>query len=136
MKRRDDWPVRLIEVVRAAERKPFAWGGHDCALFAADAVLAMTDTDFAAPFRGRYKTALGALRELRRNGADDLAAYATQVLGAPIATAQAMRGDVVLFAAEEGEALAVVVGLEAAAAGPQGITWVPRALWLKAWRVG
>lgn len=135
MIRFEDWPSRLLAAVHDAERTPFAWGSHDCALFAANVVQSMTGEDFAAPFRGRYSTGTGALLALRSNGAEDLADYVTRVLGEPIAPALARRGDVVMFSAAEGDALGVVVGAEAAAAGPQGITWIPMAAWSKAWRV-
>ena len=134
-RRREDWPERLLAFARSRERQPFVWGTNDCALFAADAALAMTGHDFAAPFRGRYKTGLGAMKALRSNGAEDLAAYLTQALGAPIAPALARRGDVVLFEAEGGPALGVVIGGQAAAAGRDGITWVPASRWQQAWRV-
>lgn len=136
MKRYEDWPARLLAAVKAAEKKPFAWGEHDCALMVADCVLAETGFDFAKEFRGRYSTALGAAKALRSNGAAGLADYVTRVLGDPVVPALAQRGDVVMFETAEGhEALAVVVGLDAAAAGPEGITWVPLAQWKKAWRV-
>lgn len=134
--RREDWPERLLAFLEARRATPFAWGTNDCALFGADAALAMTDHDFAAPFRGRYTTARGALRELRRNGVENLAGYLTQVLGEPIAPTLARRGDVVMFEAVEGLALAVVAGSQAAAAGPGGLTWIPLACWQQAWRVG
>lgn len=135
MARARDWPDRLAGFLRQRARDPFAWGSNDCALFAADATLAITGQDFAAGFRGRYATALGALRALRAAGAEDLAGYVTQVLGAPIPAAHAQRGDVVLFSAQSGPALGVVAGTRAAAPGPEGITWVPMAAWQQAWRV-
>lgn len=134
--RREDWPERLLAFVRSRENTPFAWGAHDCAQFVADAALAMTDYDYAAPFRGRYSTALGAVRELRRNGFEDLPAYLTAVLGAPVVPGLARRGDGVLFESVEGPALGVVTGSQAAAAGPDGIIWVPPARWQQAWRLG
>lgn len=33
---------------------PFAWGVHDCCLFPADAILALTGVDIADDFRGKY----------------------------------------------------------------------------------
>ncbi len=134
--RREDWPERLLAFVESRRETPFAWGGNDCALFIADAALAMTDHDFAAPFRGRYKTARGAIKELRRNGFEDLAGYLTQALGEPIAPTLARRGDVVMFEAVDGSALGVVLGQQAAAAGPEGVTWIPGPRWQQAWRVG
>lgn len=134
--RREDWAERLLAFVRSRERVPFAWGSNDCALHTADAVLAMTDHDFAEPFRGRYYSAFGAAKALLSNGARDLATYVSQVLGEPVAPTLARRGDVMLFAAEEGSALGVVVADQASSAGPDGITWVPRSCWTQAWRVG
>lgn len=134
--RREDWPARLLAFVEARRAMPFAWGGNDCALFAADGVREMTGEDFAAAFRGRYTTAAGALKALRRNGYLDLADCASRLLGDEVAPALARRGDVVLFAAAEGPALGVSIGRVAIAAGPEGVSEIPRALWARAWRVG
>lgn len=46
----------------------FADGRHDCVLTVADWVSVCTGHDPAAPFRGRYRTALGRERLLRRLG--------------------------------------------------------------------
>jgi hypothetical protein len=136
LKRREDWPERLLQAVEARREKPFAWGENDCALFAADCVLAMTGEDLARAFRGRYDSARGALRVLRGLGARDLAQAVMGSLGEPIAPALARRGDVVQFETEsEGPALGVCLGNLAAAAGPQGVAWVPAGQWLRAWRV-
>jgi hypothetical protein len=45
---------------------PFAWGTNDCALFAADAILANTGVDIASDFRGKYTTQLGAFRTINK----------------------------------------------------------------------
>lgn len=145
--RAENWPELLLDTVEDRRSKPFAWGENDCALFAADCVLVMTGEDFAAPFRGRYSTAAGSIKALKKFGGGSLEATATAALGEPILPRLAQRGDVVLFlslpspaggggAGGEGvPALAVCVGSHAAAAGPDGVTWVPMDLWLKAWRV-
>ena len=62
MPRHSNWTAPLIEYLAAAARRPFKPGHHDCALFAAGAVAAMTGTDFAAQWRGRYTTLRGGLR--------------------------------------------------------------------------
>ena len=49
----------------ARKTEPFAWGSNDCALFAADAILANTGTDIAAEFRDKYTTHLGAFKTIR-----------------------------------------------------------------------
>lgn len=62
MTRCEDWHARLAAYVFDAGRTPFAYGSHDCALFAAGAVEAMTGTDLAAGWRGIYRTLAGASR--------------------------------------------------------------------------
>ncbi len=54
--------MAYLETVRA---RSFAYGSHDCALFAADAVQAMTGTDLAAQFRGRYDSLKAGLKLVR-----------------------------------------------------------------------
>ncbi len=65
-RRRHDWQTRLDAYLRAAAATGFVWGETDCCMNAANAVRACTDFDPAAAFRGRYTTATGALRVLRR----------------------------------------------------------------------
>lgn len=134
-----DWEGRLGAYLRACRDMPFAYGRHDCCLFAAGAVIAMTGVDLMGEFRGRYRTARGSIRALRRHGAGTLAATMDGKLE-PIAPAFARRGDLVLANYGLGEgALCVVVGREAAAVGAQGehegLVTIGRAQWRKAWRV-
>jgi hypothetical protein len=130
--RRADWTARLNAAIAAAEHEPFGWGVHDCALFAADVVCAMTGFDYAAPYRGKYHSAPGAARILARNGG---LAGILDTLFDEVSPAKAQRGDVVLWESETGPALGVVTGFTAAAAGPTGRVAVPMRLWLRAWRV-
>ena len=64
--RKEDWPERLMALIAERRSRPFAWGEQDCALFACDAVAAMTGADPAAWFRGRYRTRRGAYALLKR----------------------------------------------------------------------
>ncbi len=142
LRRRHDWPERLAGVLRAARGQGFRWGDHDCALFAARAVEAMTGHDPAAGFRGRYKTRRGAYGRLRRFAAGGLAEAAEKIAktlrAEEIAPATAGRGDVVLVAAATGEALGVIdlSGRGIAVTGPDGLSILPRSAALRAWRVG
>lgn len=68
MKRLKDWPSRFGALVAQARALPFAWGVHDCCLWAADSVLACTGHDPAAPWRGTYSDAAGAMRLLDELG--------------------------------------------------------------------
>jgi hypothetical protein len=62
MTRLRDWPSRFAALVAGARARPFAWGSHDCCLWAADAVQALTGRDPAAQWRGTYSSELGAFR--------------------------------------------------------------------------
>jgi len=110
---------------------PFTFGSHDCALFAAGAVLAQTGRDFGEPFRGRYKSAAGASRALRLYGAGTLAATLTAALGEPVHPAFAQRGDIVMMDGNAG----VCVGAQSLFVGDAGLE--PRATLhcQEAWRV-
>jgi hypothetical protein len=56
MNRLNDWPSRFAALVESVRSRQFAWGSHDCCLWAADAVLATTGHDPAAQWRGVYST--------------------------------------------------------------------------------
>lgn len=130
MTRRPDWPERLLRFVEGRTRRRFAWGRHDCALFAADWVKAATGEDPAAWFRGRYASdaeAAAALVEYlkgRRSPRDfsaRLEAVATEILGPPLdGVLLARRGDVVGLVDDKGRLmLGVCLGLTVAAPGPR-----------------
>lgn len=145
-KRRPDWPERLRKIIEAARTRPFSWGKHDCCLFACDAVKAMTGTDPAKPFRGRYKTkrgAFGALKRFAGGGVLETAQKITDELAfSEIPVSLAGRGDVVLARVPmadggEGDALGVV-SMDAANAvftGPEGMAFVPVKECSHAWRI-
>jgi hypothetical protein len=91
MTRLKDWPSRLAALVAAARARPFEWGTHDCCLWAADAVQALTGRDPAAKWRGTYSTEVGAFRVvLALGGLPVIAALG----GTEIPTALAITGDV------------------------------------------
>ena len=136
IERLPDWETRLaayLEPLMAGAR--FEWGQLDCALFAADAVLAMSGHDIAAPFRGKYSTAAGSARALKRYGAGDLKSTFDTLLP-PRPVGYARRGDVVMSDGAVGVcmgAFALFIGIEADA---DGIYRCPRAEWTYAWGVG
>lgn len=83
MKRFNDWPTQLANFLLEKQKQPFEWGSNDCCLFAADAILAMGGQDVAKDVRGRYKTAIGAHRIMKKLGAGSLVELLTQRLGEP-----------------------------------------------------
>lgn len=130
MTRLPDWEERLATYLASVRETPHAYGRHDCALHGANAVLAQTGVDHGAPFRGRYKTEIGAARALRRFGAGTVeATYDAHFPSIPPALAQ--RGDIVLAQG----AIGVCIGGEAIFAGDTGHQRIARAEWARAWRV-
>lgn len=134
IKRTDDWLIRLHEAVEAQRHDQFAWGERDCALFAADCVLAMTGTDPAKGFRGRYKTSQGAALALKRAGHMTLADMASSVLtGIPVALAST--GDVAAWEDDGNLVLGVFIGERVMGRMTHGLGTVDRSVVTMAWRV-
>ncbi len=109
-----DWHNRLIAVIRAAEKRPFLWGEHDCCLFAADCAEAMTGDNFADGWRGTYDSETGAKKALLRVGGSlekVLAKYLDEV---PVKMAQ--RGDIAVVENAGTRCAGVIYG---------GAVWVP-----------
>lgn len=131
-----DWEDRLNALIADRRRAAFAWGRHDCALWGADVVAALTGEDFGAPFRGIYDDAAGAALALRAHGAGTLVkTFDAHLPRMPIAFAR--RGDLVKAVSEDrGGAIGVVVGSDALFVHDLGLVRAPRARWTLAWRVG
>lgn len=109
MMRHPDWKLRLMQYLGEAARTPFQPGQHDCALFAAGAVEAMTGIDYARPFKGRYTTLKGGVRMLREAGFADHIALAAAWFP-EIAPAFAAPGDLAVIETPDGPAMGVVQG--------------------------
>lgn len=122
--RRPDWGARLSSYIAASMRRPFAWGSHDCVMFAAGAVEAMTGHDPAATHRGKYSTPKGAAGVLKRAKAKTPADLAAALLP-EIPVALVGIGDVVAVSQDDGEALGIFQGAGAYAPGPQGVGILP-----------
>lgn len=146
MTRTAHWATREYhDFLRERAKTPFAWGANDCALFAADGILAMTGVDIAADFRGKYSDRAEAFALIRSvtGGATvaDAAAWCAEKHGlaewkAPLL---AQRGDLVVFAGPEGEPVAGLVHLSGAhivAVGDGGLYRFPITAALRSWHVG
>lgn len=136
MHRLPDWEARLAAYLEPLRLRAFAWGEHDCCLFTAGAVLAMTGVDPMPEFRGRYSTAIGAERALRRYGASTLDATLDGKF-APIAPALAQRGDIVMTGGMLGVAWGSFLFGVGSEGEREGLVRVDRASWADplAWRV-
>ena len=108
MQRLPDWRTRLGAHIAAHRTRPFAYGAHDCATFAAGAVQAVTGSDPAAGLTG-YTTRAGGLRRLRRNGLEDHVAFVASRF-AEIPVAGAGQGDLAVIDAAGALSLGVVYG--------------------------
>lgn len=129
-----DWQARLVIYLHAARLRPFAYGRHDCCLFAADAVDAMTGVDIAAAWRGRYTTLRGGLRVLRRTGLADHVALAA-ALFPETPPLMAEPGDLAVVPTNAGPALGVVQGEAIYVLGPQGLGLVSLLSATRAFRI-
>lgn len=141
LQRREDWPERLHVFLQERKGRAFEWGVNDCALLLCDAVLAMTDVDLAAEFRGKYSTELGAARAMKRfanGGVKELAEKIAADFGIEeIPVLMARRGDAVMVLTDMGPALGIagLDGVSALFAGPGSIRVALLRDALKAWRI-
>ena len=140
----------LFEAVAARRDRTFRWGVHDCCTFACDVIRDAGGVDYAASFRGRYRTAAGAARALRRFAGAGLEAAAERITRdnglEEVPPLMAQRGDFVLLDETEGPGLAggranrrnpalgVCLGSHIIAAGPAGTVLRPLAAARRAWR--
>jgi len=136
MYRKPDWEAQLAAYLEPLRVRPFQWGAHDCCTFSAGAVEAMTGVDPMPEFRGRYSTAIGSARALRKFGAGTLAATMDAKFEA-VAAPLAQRGDIVMSDGLLGICLGpflVAVGREG---DHEGLIRIDRGQWAepRAWRV-
>lgn len=128
-----DWQKRMAALCAERQAAPFVWGTHDCCLWAADMVQALTGLDFASTWRGSYSTAAEAAHLLAELGGVSEVAIST--LGQPLAPAFAGVGDVVLVRHDGRELLAVCNGGTALCVGPDGLYATGMDAALAAWKV-
>lgn len=135
MTRLPDWEPRLSAYLAKVASKPHSYGKHDCLLFTAGAVKAVTGKDLARGHRGKYKSAASSARYLCKLGFDTPAAMIDSLLPEkPVGFA--MRGDIV---ADEEGVPGVCIGGDAVFVGMEGeregLFRAPRKAWRKAWAV-
>lgn len=141
--RKQTWPNDLLQFVTDHRQDTFVWGTSDCCLLAADAVLAVTGTDIAVDFRGKYTDQSSAF-ELIKTLTDgttvaDAAAYCAAKHGLlewP-SWRYAQRGDLVVIQ-DADQLIAGFVhhdGRLAVSIGEGGLKFLPLAQVTRAWRV-
>jgi hypothetical protein len=111
--RRRDWRARLKQYLDTVKDAPLSYGEHDCGIgLAACAIEAMTGTDVAAQWRGRYDSAASALRMLRKDGFESIEDLGRKMLPA-VHPSEGQIGDIALIEGDEDsgiDALGVVIG--------------------------
>lgn len=135
MDRVDHWERLLAAAIDTARAKPFVWGVHDCPTFAFEVRMILTGgEDIAALWRGRYTTALGGARVMRRLGWASLEEMGCALLGEPRpAVLLAGRGDIVL--ADSGLGFGICTGASTVGMAPAGLVTVPLTSCQLAWPI-
>jgi len=115
-------------------RQPFVDGAADCVLSVADWIVLKGHPDPAEPYRGRYRTALGRQRLIRRSGGL-MALMSDGAARAGLSeTTNPVRGDVGLIEAYGQTVAAICLGERWAIKG-DGLVVAPAECLLMAWRV-
>ena len=129
----DHWELLLASAIDTARVRPFVWSVHDCPTFAFETRMILTGgEDIAALWRGRYTTALGGARVMRRLGWASLEEMGRALLGEPRPSVLlAKRGDIVL--ADTGLGFGICTGASAVGMAPEGLVTVPLTSCRLAW---
>jgi hypothetical protein len=98
--KRTDWLAQLLQQIEAANKRTFAWGDHDCCLFAARCVDAMRGSEFAEELRLAYSDQASALAFVSSEGG--LEAALTARFGESFPWWKAHRGDLCLVNTPDG----------------------------------
>jgi hypothetical protein len=128
------WETVLAAAVVDARIRTFIWGTHDCATWAFDLRRDLTGgEDTAALWRGRYRTARGAARVMRRLGWTSMSEAGGALLRMPLANVRlAQRGDLVL--SPDATSFGVCLGAQVAFLAPEGLTLRALTSCALAWR--
>jgi hypothetical protein len=125
----EQWSTVLHDFIEARRNTPFSWGGSDCCLFAADAVQAITEQDFAAAWRGKYDDAREAHALIADAGGVD-----NMIPLDEIEPNYAQRGDVAMIDMDGRDVLAIHLGDIVAGQGVDGLVFFSPALVKRAWK--
>ena len=139
MTRISNWPSALVDHIDANRDRPFQWGTHDCMLWGASCVEAITGNDPAKSIRGTYDSALAAYRIIDSHGGfeETVEQWLPDASSNRIHSKMAQRGDLITTTDERGRmALGVCDTHHGIFPGPEGLTFVKRgSLSSLAWRV-
>lgn len=117
--RPQDWPARLQEYVEQVRSRPFDPVSHNCALFAAGAIAAITGRDPVSELDITLTSEADVEAVLKAHGG--VRGLAVEYLGDIQPRLRARRGDVVIKPGEQGETLGICMGDHALFLGPDGL---------------
>ena len=137
MSRISGWEDRLRSYVVSVKDTPFVWGQHDCLLFAAGCVQAVTGRDLADNYRGKYSTARQAKQLLKQitAGEGTVDAALDRVGQRLPSVLAARRGDLVATVAGRGPCIGVVGPGGCFFVSERGLFRVPIRMCYAAWRI-
>lgn len=101
MRRRPDWRTHLRMYLEDVAAHPFRPGQHDCAMFVAGGIEAMTGEDPAADWRGAYRSLAKGRALITERGFEDMVDIAASQLD-EVAPIFAREGDVAVLEDDEG----------------------------------
>lgn len=129
-----DWQLRFSDATREAHDKRFKWGEHDCCLWVANCVLAITGIDYAESWRGKYSDESGAYALIKKG--ESLTKMVTSVLKTEaINPNYANVGDVVLIVTGGKEALAICNGASVLIPSRTRMVSLPMSSAKKVWKI-
>jgi len=132
----ENWTTRLDNVLADAEARHFAWGKHDCCLFADAAHEAVTGTRLVPEAIEAYTDEKSAYRYLKKRF-KTIEGMAAQLLGDSCDPAFAGRGDIAMVQSGERFAVGVIdlTGENIAFVDAEGMARLPRSVGLKFWKI-
>ena len=124
MIRKEQWPTLMWEKIEELTSVPFEWGTNDCCMFTAKVIDAIcVDGTFAERLSQKYTDESSALRYIANRGGIEPAV--SEFIGES-KTGRPQRGDVVMFAGDNGDTLGVFVGNAIASVTKEGVVFIPR----------
>lgn len=128
--------VQLSNYIKKQQAKPFVWGEHDCALFAANWLLERTGRNIARQLRGCYCSEQSSIDHIQQLGYVDLSDAVHGLLGKPIKHVKLVqRGDIALLDSPQGIACGIVCADGVVALSHRCLITVPLSHVVAAWRV-
>lgn len=133
MAKREDWVDKMWLAIKDSEDEHFEWGKHDCCLFSAKVVDAMSDSNFLQKLLNSYSDDKSALEFIKSFGS--LREATASFLGAEAPLSFMQRGDVVLFDNDGRETLGICIGSTIASVGETGAVVVAKSHAICRWSI-